>query len=198
MYYTDDANLSDSQRSIAERWELAFSLLQKHKSRKIAVIKLMAAEKIKGNTLSNAQAYRDVKKAEQLFVPLRKYSKDLLRHVLIESAMQDLEEIKERMSDKPDDLGNKNRLSDAQWIKLMETKHKVEFRLIELSGLDEDNSDMPDFSKLEVHNYEIKLPEGTAKMLKNIVNQGVVDATDLARTLNAEDVEDLNDEESEE
>ena len=186
LYYTNEAKLSDKQREIAERWELAFSLLQKHKSKKIAALRLIALEEAKGNTLSKAQAYRDLSNAENLFVPLRKYSRDLLRHVLIESAMKDLEDVKKKMKDKKET----EKISTSQWLKLMEMKHKIEYRLIELSGLDDDNADIPDFSKLEVHNYQIKLPPHVEKMLNNIISQGVIDATELAETIDTEYTED--------
>lgn len=200
LYYTNDAKLSDKEREVAERWELAFSLLQKHKSKKVAVAKLIAIETQKGQSLSVAQAYRDMKNAEELFVPLRKYSKDLLRHVLIESAVKDLERIDQRMKGEGSVPGEKSVVSDAQWIKLLEMKHKVEYRLIELSGISDEHPDMPDFSKLEAHQYNISIDPDTLSMFQKVMTGGVVDATDLLNqyTATAEEIEhqDLSDGES--
>lgn len=195
LYYTNDSVLSEKEKAIAERWELAFSLLQKHKSKKVAVAKLIAVEEAKGKKLSVPQAYRDLKNAEELFVPLRKYSKDLLRHVLIESAVNDMKEIDNRMKGKIEGSKITEAVSDKLWLSLMEMKHKVEFRLIELSGIGDEHPDMPDFSKLEVNTYNINIPDETLQMFQKIMQNGVVDATELINQ-HAQDIshEDLSDE----
>src|SRR5690554_2568208 len=196
LYYTNDGKLTDKEKAISERWELAFSLLQKHKSKKVAVTMLISLEEAKGNKLSVPQAYRDMRNAEELFVPLRKYSKDLLRHVLIESAVVDLKDIENRMKGIQDESDVKVVVSDTQWLKLMEMTHKVELRLIELSGIADEHPDMPDFAKLEAHQYNISIPEDTLNMLQKVMQSGVVDATEFLRQ-NAQDVthEDVEDEE---
>lgn len=191
QYYTNDAVLSDKDREIAERWELAFALIQKHKSKKVAVSRLIAVEEAKGNKLSQAQAYRDIANSEKLFVPLRKYSKDLLRHVLIESAMNDLEKLKKRMKD-----SDGEKLSSNQWLKFLEMKHKIEYRLIELSGIGDENPDMPDFTKLEVHKYEISIDDEFKNMFKKMLQSGVIDVTELLREAQDIDHEDLTDEDT--
>jgi len=196
LYYVNDGKLSDKEIEVSERWELAFSLLQKHKSKKVAVAKLIAVEKAKGKSLSVPQAYRDLRNAEELFVPLREYSKKLLRHVLVESATQDLKSIEKRMKGEVEGEKEKTVVSDAQWIKLMEMKHKVELRLIELSGIADEHPDMPDFSKLEVNSYNIGVPQETIEMLQKVMQSGVVDASEFIKQ-NAVDVthEDIEDEE---
>ena len=195
LYYTNDSKLTDKEKEVSERWELAFSLVQKHKSKKVAVAKLIAIEKSKGEGLSVPQAYRDMKNAEELFVPLRKYSKDLLRHVLIESAVQDLKDIELRMKGEHDKNQGVQLVTDSHWLKLMDMKHKIEYRLIELSGIADEHPDMPDFSKLEVHQYNISIPEETLNMLQKVMQSGVVDATELLRQHSQEvDYEELEDE----
>lgn len=197
LYYTNDGKLTDKEREVSERWELAFSLLQKHKSRKVAVAKLIAIQKSKGENLSVPQAYRDMRSAEELFVPLREYSKKLLRHVLIESAIRDLKDIEDRMKGVHDKDVEKQVVSDSHWLKLMDMKHKTEYRLIELSGIADEHPDMPDFSKLEVHQYNISIPEETLNMLQKVMQTGVVDATELLRQHSEDiDYEEIEDEES--
>lgn len=193
LYYTNDAALSETDQKIAERWELAFALIQKHKSKKVAISRLIAIEERKGNKLSQAQAYRDMANAEKLFVPIRKYSKDLLRHVLIESAMKDLEMLKKRMKPKNNDGEN---ISNTQWLKFVEMKHKIEYRLIELSGIGDENPDMPDFTKLEVHKYEISIDDEMKNMFMKMLQSGIIDTTELLREAQDIDHEDLTDEDT--
>lgn len=189
LYYLNDSKLSEAERNVAERWELAFSLLQKHRSKKVAVKMLIDIVEASGGKLSVPQAYRDMKAAEELFIPLLEYDKKLLRHVLIESAIQDQEDVMKKLEEKD--------LPHSVYIKLMEIKDKVEKRLIELSGIADEHPDMPDFSKLEVHTYEVNIPEGTAEMLQELMKSGVVDASEIlanhAIDVEHEDVSDETD-----
>jgi hypothetical protein len=170
-YYTGNKKLSELDKRIAERWELAFLLLQKERNRKIAVSKLISIESRKGRKLSTAQAYADMISAEKLFLPIMDYSKDLLRHVMIESAQRDLKNLEERMRK---EIG-----TTAQWIKLMELKHKTESRLIELAGIDKDNPDLPDFSKLELARIEVNVPNHVMQIMDKLMETGVVDITKM-------------------
>jgi hypothetical protein len=179
-FYAGSTKLSDADKRIAEKWELAFALLQKHRNKKIAVAKLMAIEQQNGRNLSQAQAYRDMQAAEKVFLPLVKYSKELLRHVMIESAQRDLKRLEKRMGEQDG--------TNSTWIKLMDLKHKTEMRIIELSGISDDINDLPDFSKLEVHTYNIGIPEGTLAMMTKLANSGTVDVTKLMKNI-AEDTE---------
>lgn len=177
-FYAGSNKLSEKDRQIAEKWETAFALLQKHRDKKIAVSKLMAVEAANGRSLSQAQAYRDMKAAEKVFLPLVKYSKELLRHVMIESAQRDLKRLEKRMGEEKG--------TNSTWIKLMDLKHKTELRLIELSGIGDDVADLPDFSKLEVHTYNVSVPEQTLAMLSKLANSGNVDVTKLMKNLSQE------------
>jgi hypothetical protein len=168
-YYTGNKKLSELDQRIAERWELAFLLLQKERNRKIAVSKLISIESRKGRKLSTAQAYADMISAEKLFLPIMDYSKDLLRHVMIESAQRDLKNLEERMKK---EVG-----TTKTWIQLMELKHKTESRLIELAGIDKDNPDLPDFSKLELARIELNVPSHVLKIMDKMMETGVVDIT---------------------
>jgi hypothetical protein len=168
-YYTGNKKLSELDQRIAERWELAFLLLQKERNRKIAVSKLISIESRKGRKLSTAQAYADMISAEKLFLPIMDYSKDLLRHVMIESAQRDLKNLEERMK--------KESGTTKTWIQLMELKHKTESRLIELAGIDKDNPDLPDFSKLELARIELNVPSHVLQIMSKMMETGVVDIT---------------------
>ena len=173
QYYHNDAVLTPKEKEIAERYELAFALLQRHRSKKIVVSKMISLEKSKGRSLSPAQVYRDIKAAEKLFVPIVKYSKELMRHVLIESSQNDLKRIEKRLGQT--DLG------DKAFVALMSVKDRVIKTLVEITGIGDENADLPDFSKLEVHQYNIGLPEPAMAMFEKLMQKGVVDITQLTR-----------------
>lgn len=183
LYYRQDSSLSDKDQEVAARWELAFSLLQVHRSKKVAVSKLIALEKRAGRALSVAQAYRDMEKAEKLFVPLLSYSKEIMRHVLIESCNKELKEVSSRITRSKD---------NSEFIKLSLVKDKIENRLIQLTGLADDLVDMPDFSKLEPHKYVLELDPNVVDKLSALFNKGVVDITSLMQS-NSEDAQIVED-----
>jgi hypothetical protein len=90
---------------------------------------------------------------------------------MIESAQRDLKNLEERMRK---EIG-----TTAQWIKLMELKHKTESRLIELAGIDKDNPDLPDFSKLELARIEVNVPNHVMQIMDKLMETGVVDITKM-------------------
>lgn len=188
-YYSGEQKLTEKELEIVQRWELAFSLLRKHRIKRVVVKKLIAIIEAGGGTLSPAQAYRDISQAEQVFTPIQKTSKDFQRLMLIESAIKDLEAIKKRMNSKDKD-GCIN-MSDKQFNDLMLLKNKVEWRLIELSGISDDIADLPDFSLIQPNTYSIQIDESTLGMLRSVLSKGAVDASELLSELTkkAEDID---------
>ena len=173
QYYHNDATLTAKEKEIAERYELTFALLQRHRNKKIVVSKMISLEKSKGRSISVAQVYRDIKTTENLFVPIVKYSKELMRHVLIESSQNDLKRIEERLSQKD--------LSDKAFVQLMSVKDRVIKTLVDITGIGDDDADLPDFSKLEVHQYNIGIPEPAMAMFNKMMEKGVVDITQFTK-----------------
>jgi hypothetical protein len=179
-YYLTGYKLSEKDKEIAERWELSFALLSEHRSRKVAVNKLIAVSEKKGKQMSVAQAYRDMANAERIFAPLKQYSKEFLRLVIIESAIRDIKEC---------DRKSKKEISIRDWGILKGIKDKAENRIIEVSGLKDVDVDTPDFEKLIPSDYNIVLPDGLTDMFKRVIQKGVVDVTSVMQQQQAEDVD---------
>lgn len=179
-YYKNSARLSEKDREICERWELGFALLLEHKNRKVAVSKLIALQKTKGKSLSTNQAYEDISNAENLFAPLRKYTKEFIRLVVIESALKDVRKA-EAMAAKENDV--------KLWAEIMKVKDKAEKRIIEASGINLQDPNIPDFSKLEMNQFNIQLDPSIVNMMKHFISRGIVDVTEIFKTVrdNTED-----------
>ena len=190
-YYTGEGTLSEKDQEVAERWELAFALLQKHRLKKVAVKKYIAIQARKNNKISQAQAYRDMSMAEKVFVPINKTSKEFQRQFLIEQAMKDLKRIENRLRGTVNDEGKREPLSDRALIDLLGVKNKIEWRLIELTGISDDMADMPDFSKLEPSHFTINIAPEQQEMLKKILQNGVTDVTKLMKEFRGK-VEDVD------
>ena len=171
-YYLNGHELSDKETEICSRWESAFALLCKHKLKSIAIKKYVAINKV-----SDRQAYFDFKNAERVFTPIQKYNKEFIRLVIIESCMRDIQESEKRA---------KKAQSSSEWSTIMQIKDRAEKRIIKASGLDQYDPNLPDFSKLQPHTYDIKLPEKVKNLFKNMIGKGVVDITALSKNLAVE------------
>lgn len=176
-YYLNNAKLSPKQFEIVARYELAFSLLLQHRNKKVAVSKLIKITLAQGSKLAVAQAYRDIATSERIFIPIRKYSKELLRLTLLESAMRDAKEAEKRA---------KEASNIKDWRACMEIKNKAEFRIIQVSGITDFNADLPDFSKIQPVDIKINVPDEIFEIMKKITKSGVIDVTEMI-TANAED-----------
>lgn len=170
QYYRSSGKLSDKEHELCSRWELAFALLCEHRNKKIAVTKYISAQSTKGLELSVATAYRDFENAQNLFVPLKKYSKEFLRLILIESSIRDVKEC-ERMLKKSRNI--------KDWSEIMKAKDKAELRIIKSAGLDVDDPNMPDFSKLALADININIDPQMKSMFTKLLKRGTVDVTQL-------------------
>ena len=178
-YYLHKGKLSDKDMEVCERWERAFSMLCEHRIRKVALDRFIDSYKAQGQPISLATAYRDFAAAERLFTPMRKYSKEFLRLVTIESAMRDVLAAEEKMQAlEANDL--------RAFALLQEVKDRAERRIISAAGLKKDDPNIIDFSKLEPSTFLIQAPDDILKMYKNITSKGVVNITDLFNAMSEE------------
>lgn len=178
-YYHNSGKLTQKEESICERWELAFALLCSTKNKKLAVTKFLAAMKAKGEVISTAQAYRDFTAAEKLFTPIRKYSKEFLRLVLIESAFKDIREADKRAKSAKD---------ARSWSEIMRVKHQAEKRIIDASGLQFDDPNLPDFSKIQPTQFKLNVDERVMEMMQKMLGRGVVDVTQMFTSISDAEV----------
>lgn len=146
--------LTEKEEKIRVRWSAAFSLLCQYHSPQQAVKVIQEQFDI-----SEPQAYRDVKQATKLFGDVTKSEKEGYRHILYEYSMKVFQ-----MAAKNHDLQNMN---------------KSISNMISLKGLDVEDPDMPDFNKLQPHQYNINIPDATINILSNMMNKGVVNISDI-------------------
>lgn len=172
-YYLNNANLSAKELEIAERWELGFALLLEHRSKKVAVSKLVKIKTCSGKKLSIAQAYKDISSAERLFAPIKQYSSEFLRLVLLESAFKDVKSA-EKWASKSKSL--------KDWATAMEIKNKAEYRIIQVSGINDIDANLPDFSKLQPSQYNIDLPQELINLFLKTATKGTIDITELMKS----------------
>lgn len=169
-FYLHGSKLTDKETEICTRWESAYATLLEYRSKKVAVKKHIAIFK----DLSTAQAYNDMTNAERVFTPLQKYTREFLRLVLIESALRDVKKCEKLAKDETDVY---------KWRAIMNIKDAAEKRIIKASGLDQYDPNLPDFSKLQQHTFNIDLPDNVKEMFKGLISKGSVDITKLFQTV---------------
>lgn len=178
-YYTNNTALSPKDLEIAERWELGFALMLEHRNKKVVISHLIRLQTKKGLKLSIAQAYRDLANAERIFAPIKKYSSEFLRLVLLESAFKDVKQA-ERWANKA--------TSHKDWASAMDIKNKAEYRIIQVGGLNDVDANLPDFSKIQPAEFNINIPKEVEQLLLKVASAGSVDVTELIKD-SAQDVE---------
>lgn len=184
-YYKGEGNLKPSEQKICERWELAFSLLQKHRSKKIAISKYLKILAFQGTEISKNTAYADFQKAEAIFTPIHKVSKDLQRIVLIESIEKDITNLKQRQQKKD--------CSERMFLAYQDQINKLYDLRIKAGGLLKDDPNLPDFSKIQMPDIQINVSPKIEMLLRQLTATGVVDTTELIKQL-TEDAEIINQE----
>jgi hypothetical protein len=125
-----DIRLTPHEEETKELWAEVWTMLTKFKSRK-AIIKFLDEQKGR----SRAQANRDITNAKNLFGDLLKVSKIGERQLLYELAMETL-----ILAKKEKDIDGMN---------------KAIANMIKIKGLDKEDFDIPDFSMLQQHIYNI-------------------------------------------
>jgi hypothetical protein len=120
----DSIILTEHEKELRERFEKAFSLLCNYHSNEQAVTVMM-----KHYGYSRAQAYRDIRNATDIFGDVLQSKKEASKHILSEMAMKNYQLAASR-----NDLDNMN---------------KAVANLIKIAGVDRDEFDLPDPSKIQ-------------------------------------------------
>jgi hypothetical protein len=155
-YYLDKdrIKLTAKEEEIRTRWSACFSLLCQYHSPQQAVNVLQQRFEI-----SEAQAYRDVKNATELFGDVTSSDKQAYRHILFEFAMKIFQ-----LAATKSDLSEMNKSLNT---------------MVKIRGLDRDDPDLPDFSLLQNNIYNINLEQNQLTMLQNIIKSGVIDVDSI-------------------
>lgn len=166
-----DVVLSDTQEEIRQRWHKAWTLLGNYHSPSQAATVLMKSG------IKQAQAYRDVKNAINLFGDIQKADKEGYRHILYEYSVKVFQ-----LAAKEGNLTEMNRAIN---------------NMTKLKGLDREDPDIPDFSRLEIAPTTVSIPAEVLEFLMKNIGGGVVDVSKFVPS-DTEDVEfkDVKNEES--
>ena len=154
-YYVSDLPipLSDKQTEIKDRWEKTFSVLSKGLPTRQTVKKLTKVLKI-----SEAQAHRDIKNVIALFGDIRKTSKDGMRVLVNDLALEAYQ------------LAKKDK--DAKGM------NAAVANMIKLNGLDKETAEVFDQDKLQNAIYAVVLdPEMRDLFMQVLDSSGSVDLT---------------------
>ena len=180
-YYLHGSELNETDKEICERWEAAFALLCESKTKREAIIKHH-----KTANVAESMAYIDMRNAELIFAPLKKYTKEFLRLITIESARQDIARCEEMYKKLP------KKADVYKWRVVMQEKDRAEQRLIKAAGLDRSDSEMPDMSKLKPNTYNVVLPKQQTRMLDGLLEKGDLDITKLYESLSGDNISDAH------
>jgi len=123
-YLTEDIVLSEKKSEIRERWETIHALQLEYESDR-DIISIMQNR----FGISEGQAYRDMRNSEKLFGNLRVSNKEILRHLVTESAKQMYKVAKET--------------ADLKHI------DKALTLIIKANNLDKEDIDLPDPAKVQ-------------------------------------------------
>jgi len=123
-YLTEDIVLSQKKEDIRERWETIHALQLEYESDR-DIISIMQNR----FGISEGQAYRDMRNSEKLFGNLRVSNKEILRHLVTESAKQMYKVAKET--------------ADLKHI------DKALTLIIKANNLDKEDIDLPDPAKVQ-------------------------------------------------
>ena len=150
-YYLDNdsVTLTAKEEDIRQRWSACFSLLTQYHSVQQAVSVM-----VKQYDISEAQAYRDVRSALELFGDVTKSNREAYRHILFEFAMKIFQ-----LAATKNDLVEMNKALQS---------------MIKIKGIDKEESAVPDFSQLQPNIYEITLPTEHLHLIQQISQQGII------------------------
>ena len=149
-------SLTDTEKEIRDRWQQLWLLLCNGRTPEKAV-RFMA--RISG--ISRSQAYNDLRNATKLFGEVVKTGKDSKR-ALYEGYANKIYQMALHKS--PPDLDQAN---------------KALANMIKLSGLDENDPDLPDFSKLEPSQFTINLPPEILNVLRVLAHKGAINLSQV-------------------
>ncbi len=155
-HYQDGLELTEKEEEQRVRWETAHSLIMNYHSTEQAMNVMHSKY-----GYSRATAYRDIKNAIKLFGDVAKASKEGRRHILYEYSMK-VFQLAANM--KPPNLAEMN---------------KAIKNMMDISGLLENDPDLPNFQDLEPHQYKLMLPAQLLNDLQEFVLSGAINLSDV-------------------
>lgn len=170
-YYKGEGKLSTSEQVICQRWELAFSLLAKFRSKKVAITKYQVILEQQGNPISLNTAYQDFQKAEAIFLPIHKTSKELQRLIIVESIDKNISKLESKQLSIQAD----HRL----YLQYQSEITKLKDLRIKASGIMQEDVHVPDFSRIQMPDILVNVSPKVQSLLKLMAKRGIVDTTEM-------------------
>lgn len=162
--------LTDKQEEIRQRYLRMNALLLEGHPPSDAV-KIHAKE----NDITNRQAWNDYRGTVALFGQIGKAEKEGMRRLLYEHSMRIY-----KKASSAGDIKGMNSAINNMW---------------KLLGLDKEDSDLPDFEKLQPSLVVLGLPEHQLDRIEQLLGSGVVDFSGTAPNIEDIQYEELDDEE---
>lgn len=161
----DEETLSEKEKEMLDRWIEAFTFMRNYNSMADAAALLM--KRFPG--LSRSTAYRDCSSALSLFGDIALAKKDGIKHLATEIVRDSIAIA--RLKNNEDGM--------RQGASAMAT----------INGVNITDPDLPDFAKLEPHEYVIGLPENFITAFQNAISGGHMDFSKVVNNMaaNAED-----------
>jgi hypothetical protein len=163
----EEHELTEHEQARVHRLNEAWTLLSNFHSTSDAV----AILRKRNPKLSRATAYRDCADAISLFGDISRSTKEGIKHLSTEIV--------------------KYGLSIARAQKDADTIIKGGLAIARINGVNVNDPDLPDFSKLEPHTYNVVLDDLTQKAILLLIRTGRIDLNMIAQAMQevAEDVE---------
>lgn len=154
-HYLNGTDLTTKHEEIRQRWVAAFAMLCNFHSIQQAVPLLSNQFDI-----SDATVYRDISNAVKLFGDVLKSSKDGYRWIVYEYCVKTFQLAAKHGDHKAMNMANSN--------------------MIKVLGLDRDDPDTPDFSKLQPSMVVTVLADGMETQLQKLLQGGAVNLNNFA------------------
>lgn len=158
---TGESQLTEKEREMLDRWMEAFTLVRNYSSYADAAAILM--KRYPG--MSRSTAFRACSQAESVFGDISKTRRDGIRFFASEVVRDAIQIARVKNNEAA-------MISGAR-------------ALVEVTGANQEDPDMPDWNMLEPHTYEIALPEQYVAVLQQIASAGKIDLGELVNRASA-------------
>ncbi len=154
----DSVQLSETEIKQRDRWQKCWFILCNERTLEQTV---NIIQRLYKDEISRATAYRDVKNATKLFGEVTKTSKESKRSIL--------QQYCDRIYKIAMGAGD------------LEAANRAIANMIKLGGLDIEDPDIPDFTKLEQHIYNIEVAPELIQVLKVLASRGALNLSEVRK-----------------
>lgn len=176
-----DIELTEREQEVMDRYVDLYGLVKRYgQNRQVILRAYRQLKKGSDDVISDIHIWNETSNAMKLFGNVDRVNKEVLQTMVIDDLYEDMTNMNTLMKmalEMKDGDGNK--APDVKtYERISKLKSVVLKNLIEASGINKVNPDMPDFSKLEKHDYNISTDPVTKQIMKQLVegeSKGVLD-----------------------